>query len=578
MGLVIGGWRAGSLLEAARWVDGHQRLQERLSTALEVARSEENGAWRELIISDAAEHAKQVDEKRLVTFSLTRAARWALPILALGVGLGFVPEYRSKDYLRQTVDRENIKQVGRQLSELTRRSLEKRPPALDPTQKAMEAVEQTGQHLTKASLTRADALKELASVTEKLKAELSSIGKDPSLRRMEQAARANSGSAASASSAPALQQQMEALKKQLGTPTGNPDQIDKFKETLEKLKEQATAQAQSADGQSDEQRQAMSAALSALSRQMQEAGLQMPMLDQAIEALANDQTDLFLKDLNTAVADLQKTRDMAKALQQLQQQMEKLGKDLGEQLSKGQPEAAQMTLQKMVEQLRSENMNAEQMQKLMSEVNKAIEPAGNYGEVAKHLQKAKDSMKAGSKEGAAESLAAAAKELEGLMQQMGDAESLMAELEMLKEASMCIANGSMWGKGSRPGFGKRSGQPGSGVGTWGDDSQSWDGQISDGWDNSGIERPDMDPRGMTDRGAGGLSEALQPTKVKGQFSPGNQMPSVTLKGVSIRGQSSVEYQESAAAAQSEAESALSQEKVPRAYQGAVRDYFDDQKK
>jgi len=164
------------------------------------------------------------------------------------------------------------------------------------------------------------------------------------------------------------------------------------------------------------------------------------------------------------------------------------------------------------------------------------------------------------------------------MQQMGDAQSLMAELELLKEASMSIANGNMWGKGNRPGFGKRTGQPGSGVGTWGDDSQSWDGQISDGWDNSGIERPDMDPRGLSDRGAGGLSEALQPTKVKGQFSPGNQMPSVTLKGVSIRGQSSVEYQESAAAAQSEAESALSQEKVPRAYQGAVRDYFDDQKK
>ena len=36
-------------------------------------------------------------------------------------------------------------------------------------------------------------------------------------------------------------------------------------------------------------------------------------------------------------------------------------------------------------------------------------------------------------------------------------------------------------------------------------------------------------------------------------------------------------EESAAAAQSDAQSALSQEKVPRAYQGAVRDYFDDLK-
>jgi hypothetical protein len=88
----------------------------------------------------------------------------------------------------------------------------------------------------------------------------------------------------------------------------------------------------------------------------------------------------------------------------------------------------------------------------------------------------------------------------------------------------------------------------------------------------------MDPKGHSDRGEGELSDALKPTKVKGQFSPGGQMPSITLKGVSIKGQSKVEYEEAAAAAQTEAQSALSQDKVPRAYQGAVRDYFDDTKK
>ena len=56
------------------------------------------------------------------------------------------------------------------------------------------------------------------------------------------------------------------------------------------------------------------------------------------------------------------------------------------------------------------------------------------------------------------------------------------------------------------------------------------------------------------------------------------MPSITLKGVSIKGQSTVQYQEAAAAAQAEAESALNQDQVPRAYQNAVREYFDDLKK
>ena len=55
------------------------------------------------------------------------------------------------------------------------------------------------------------------------------------------------------------------------------------------------------------------------------------------------------------------------------------------------------------------------------------------------------------------------------------------------------------------------------------------------------------------------------------------MPSISLKGVSIKGTSRVEFQEAAAAAQTDAASALNQDKVPRAYQGPVKDYFDDLK-
>ena len=55
------------------------------------------------------------------------------------------------------------------------------------------------------------------------------------------------------------------------------------------------------------------------------------------------------------------------------------------------------------------------------------------------------------------------------------------------------------------------------------------------------------------------------------------MPSITLKGVSVKGQSKIAFQEVLTAAQKEAQSAISQEQVPRAYQGAVKDYFDDLK-
>jgi len=98
-GLIIGGWHQTPLPEVARWVDGRQHLQERLSTALEVAAEPDAGMWRDLVVTDAAEHAKTLDPRRLVPFGLPRATRWALVVLALGAGLGFVPEYRSKTFL-----------------------------------------------------------------------------------------------------------------------------------------------------------------------------------------------------------------------------------------------------------------------------------------------------------------------------------------------------------------------------------------------------------------------------------------------------------------------------------------------
>ena len=353
-GLIIGGWRKPVLNEVARWVDGRQHLQERLSTALEVASGPEAGAWRDLVVTDAAEHVRGVDLRRLVPFHLPRATRWALVILALGAGLGFVPEYRSKSYLQKKAEQQNIKDVGKQLADLTRHSLEKRPPVLEPTQKALEAVTDLGDQLTKKALTRSEALKDLANVAEKLKDELKEMGKDPALKKLEQAARASAGN--DSQTAAGMQKQLESLQKQLGTPTGNPDALDKLKKDLQKLQEAAKGMADKNSPGTEAERQKLSESLSALSKQMQDMGVQLPQLDDAIKALEANQTDLVLKDLEASLTDLEKMRDMAKSLQQLQQQATKLGKDLAEQLKNGQPELAQATLQKMVSQLQSANL------------------------------------------------------------------------------------------------------------------------------------------------------------------------------------------------------------------------------
>src|SRR5690606_26323426 len=82
------GWsRPLTLEQTARWVDGERKLQERLSTALEIARSErENGHWKSLIVSDAARAASTLNPKDLLPFRIPRVTRWAVLLLVLGVG------------------------------------------------------------------------------------------------------------------------------------------------------------------------------------------------------------------------------------------------------------------------------------------------------------------------------------------------------------------------------------------------------------------------------------------------------------------------------------------------------------
>lgn len=579
VGLIIGAWHRDSLNETARWVDGRQHLKERLSTALELSKSSGQETWRELLVTDAVAHLKGFDARRLVKFRFTRASRWAFLLIALTVGLGFAPMYRSKAYVQKQADQNVIQDAGKHLIELTKQSLSNRPPALESTEKALDAVNDLGDQFAKKALTRTEAMKDLAKMTDHLKDEMQKLNSDPALKRMQQAARAQEGGSQDPA---ALQKQLEEVQKQLGNSTATPQDIDKLNNELSKLQQQAQAEQDKNGNLGQAEKSQLSQSLAAMAKQAQDMGLSVPNLDQAMQALAASQTGMFLKDMQQSVTDLQKMSDLAKSAQQIEAQMQKTGKDLAEQLKNGQPEAAQATLQKMIDQLKAANLTPEQLAKMMSEVSKAIDPGSQYGKVGDLLSKAAQQMQSGEKPGAAQSLADASKELDKLMQQMGDSKALMAELDALNHASMCVGTCNGWGQcmSMRPGFNPHGGKPGRGVGTWADENGGWgyNGQQTELTDNSGMKRPDMAQRGQTDRGDGELSDALKPTQVNGKFSPGGQMPSITLKGVSIRGTSSVSLEEATVAAQQDAQSALSQEKVPRAYQGAVRDYFDDQKK
>ena len=239
VGFVVGWWRQPTLMQTARWVDAKQGLQERLSTAVEVAKSNIAENWKELIVTDAAKVVPQINPKKLLPYHLPRPAVWSVLILALAAGLGFVPEYRSPKFVQKQRDAEIIKDTGQRLADLTRRSLESRPPALEQTQKSLENVAELGDHLAKAQVTRAEALKDLSSVTEKLKEQVRELGRNPVFQSMEKAARSveRGGTPSSAE----LQKQIDSLQKSLGDQAKDPNALDKMKRDIQQAKEAAAS-------------------------------------------------------------------------------------------------------------------------------------------------------------------------------------------------------------------------------------------------------------------------------------------------------------------------------------------------
>jgi hypothetical protein len=498
-GFLRGWFHKTGLLQTARCLDDRQRLQERMSTALEMAGAGGNENWRALLVADAARFAARLDPRKIFPYHLPRSTRWALLALALGASLGLMPEYRSKDYLAKKQDAAAIKDAGKRIVEVTHRSLEQRPPVLEATRKAIETAEELGLRLDKNPTTRNDALKDLANVAEKLKSQLKELGqKNPAFKALENEAREatpnkNGGSLAE-------QKQLDALEKSLEKSGENPAALDKLADDLQKL-QKALAGLPKDNSPAAAARQAMAQNLASLAQQAAALGQPLPNLDGAIAALMANKTDDFQKDMAAATTDLAKLQQMAKTLQQLQQQSEKTGRDLPEQLKFGQPDAARQTLQKMIDQLKSGNLTSGQLKKMLDEVSRGVDPAAPYGKAAGFLKQAAQQMKSGDKSGSAQSLADASKELEKITAEMADAKELQGSLDAVNKAEMCLATHASWGQchsGDCRALGKGPG--GGGVGTWTDDDSQLYPKMSGLWDNSGINRPDTDPRGLTDRG------------------------------------------------------------------------------
>src|SRR6185436_15240642 len=168
-----------------------------------------------------------------------------------------------------------------------------------------------------------------------------------------------------------LQKQLDAMQKAMGDSAAKDDQLDKLSDQLQKMQQQAASMAANKSKVSDADREQLAQSLADLAQQAKEDGASLDGLEDAIAAFKANNTEQFLKDLEAATHDLEKLKQMAKSMQALKQQMAKLGKDLSEQLDKGQAQAAIQTLSKMMEQLKQGNLSKEELEQIMKEVSKA---------------------------------------------------------------------------------------------------------------------------------------------------------------------------------------------------------------
>ena len=79
----------------------------------------------------------------------------------------------------------------------------------------------------------------------------------------------------------------------------------------------------------------MEKSIADLAKIADQMGLELPNIDQALQALESSDIDQFLKNLSVAGEDLKNMADLAEAMRNLQMQIAEVGKTLGEQLEKG---------------------------------------------------------------------------------------------------------------------------------------------------------------------------------------------------------------------------------------------------
>ncbi len=270
----------------------------------------------------------------------------------------------------------------------------------------------------------------------------------------------------------------------------------------------------------------------------------------------------FTEKMQKQLADLAKQLDNIAKQEQLQKKLEQAGikkEDVERMLQK----LTKEDLEQMKKTLEKNGLSQKQIDKLAQQVKKQQGAKQAINQMSEQMQKAAQAAASGQMDSASSEMQAAGEqlsEMESLEQEMSQLESTLSDLETAKNdmndsCKQCSGTGQKDGKSC-------SGCNGSGMGQGsGKGSGSGSGQGDIGQGRGGLAQKEQTNIGFKiERGK------VETTKgrIIGQF---------LVDGEQVKGEASEEFVELIAAAERDAIDTVDNDRIPRQYQKAVREYF-----
>lgn len=332
-GLIIGWTRRITPMVAAQIADERAGLKERLSTAVEIAASEDRSPIAQAQLADAAEHAQGLQISRVLPWRMPRQARYLAGAVALLLAVIFVPELSIFHSRQEQLDREAMRKEGQRIQRIAK-AIETKLPKKKSKDENEEIVRRVAAEMKKLGKDQARGR----------------IGKKQAMLRMNQ-----------------LQKNLKEAEQKAGGGQNNQKSMDQVAAQLQQAAdkqsqkgngENAQALKQMADNLSKRDLEGAKRQLEELARKMQsgkmspeEAAKTSEMLQQMAESMQNSNLEQASQQMKDAAKQLQQAAEAAKNFQkqmasaktdaerqklqqQMQQAMQQASQQAGEQAHK----------------------------------------------------------------------------------------------------------------------------------------------------------------------------------------------------------------------------------------------------